>query len=195
MDQARYVTAVFLVVGLPPAFLYWLLVHSWAEFWRRIGPWPSYLAIGALCLLCGWGLYRARDWILAIDLGQSHLLIGLAVLCLAGSMVLRLKISRQLTVATMVGLPEMTAKRYPGKLLTEGIYAQVRHPRYLQGLLGVLAFAIFANHLGAYLVFLGCLPAVYLVVILEERELRRRFGSRYEDYCRRVPRFLPRLRR
>jgi len=29
------------------------------------------------------------------------------------------------------------------------------------------------------------------VVRLEERELRDGFGAEYEDYCRRVPRYLP----
>jgi len=32
------------------------------------------------------------------------------------------------------------------------------------------------------------------VPMLEERELRERFGAKYDAYCRRVPRFLPRLR-
>jgi protein-S-isoprenylcysteine O-methyltransferase Ste14 len=28
-------------------------------------------------------------------------------------------------------------------------------------------------------------------VLLEERELRDRFGAEYEEYCRRVPRYIP----
>ena len=36
------------------------------------------------------------------------------------------------------------------------------------------------------------LPTLYLLVLLEERDLRERFGSEYEACCRRVPRFVPR---
>jgi protein-S-isoprenylcysteine O-methyltransferase Ste14 len=33
-----------------------------------------------------------------------------------------------------------------------------------------------------------------LVVRVEEPELRDRFGARYEEYCRQVPRWLPGVR-
>jgi protein-S-isoprenylcysteine O-methyltransferase Ste14 len=39
---------------------------------------------------------------------------------------------------------------------------------------------------------MGEVPALFLVVILEERELRQRFGDAHVEYCRRVPRFVPR---
>jgi protein-S-isoprenylcysteine O-methyltransferase Ste14 len=32
------------------------------------------------------------------------------------------------------------------------------------------------------------------VLFYEEPVLRRKFGAEYEDYCRRVPRWLPRLK-
>ena len=34
----------------------------------------------------------------------------------------------------------------------------------------------------------------HLIAVLEERELRDRFGEEYEAYCRKVSRFLPRMR-
>ena len=37
------------------------------------------------------------------------------------------------------------------------------------------------------------IPGITLVAVLEERELRERFGKEYEDYCSRVPMFIPRL--
>ena len=36
----------------------------------------------------------------------------------------------------------------------------------------------------------GC--AHLAVVLLEEPQTRRRFGADYDDYCRRVPRWIPR---
>jgi protein-S-isoprenylcysteine O-methyltransferase Ste14 len=35
------------------------------------------------------------------------------------------------------------------------------------------------------------LAPVMVSISMEEREMRSRFGAAYEDYCRRVPRFLP----
>ncbi len=33
-----------------------------------------------------------------------------------------------------------------------------------------------------------------LIPLFEEPQLARRFGERYREYCRHVPRFVPRLR-
>ena len=42
--------------------------------------------------------------------------------------------------------------------------------------------------------FLLSLPIVHAVVLLEERELRQRFGEAYGTYCEDVPRYVPRRR-
>jgi protein-S-isoprenylcysteine O-methyltransferase Ste14 len=43
-----------------------------------------------------------------------------------------------------------------------------------------------------YWLVLASIAGLYLVTLLEEAELRQRFGAPYEDYLLRVPRFLPR---
>ncbi len=55
----------------------------------------------------------------------------------------------------------------------------------------MLAYALVANYVGGYIVSALCLPTIYLMVLLEERELRARFGMEYLEYCQRVPRFVP----
>jgi protein-S-isoprenylcysteine O-methyltransferase Ste14 len=32
---------------------------------------------------------------------------------------------------------------------------------------------------------------MHIIVLLEEKELKERFGRGYEEYCRRVPRYIP----
>ncbi|MHC4421944.1 MAG: methyltransferase family protein [Planctomycetota bacterium] len=131
---------------------------------------------------------------LAIEFGTSYVLIALAALCLAAGATMLLKRRRQLTFGILTGLPELSQKRYPGRLLTQGLYARVRHPRYLEINLWTLAYALFANYLAPYVLLALSLPTIYVVVLLEEQELHNRFGAEYEAYCRRVPRFVPRIR-
>ena len=93
----------------------------------------------------------------------------------------------------LVGTPELSPSDH-GHLLTDGIYGRVRNPRYIEVLLAVLAYASVANFSGTWILALLSLPAFQLVVLLEESELRDRFGAEYVDYCRRVPRWIPHRR-
>ena len=60
--------------------------------------------------------------------------------------------------------------------------------------LGTAGYALFANYLGSYVVAIATLPTIHLIVVLEERELAERFGDAFEEYRRRVPRYVPRRR-
>jgi len=113
---------------------------------------------------------------------------------LAASIVLRRKISRHLSFRTLGGIPELAPESFPQPLLTEGIYSRIRHPRYLEVLLVMASMTLIANTLAAYVNWIIGIPAVLLIVRLEERELRDRFGAEHEAYCARVPRFVPALR-
>ena len=93
---------------------------------------------------------------------------------------------------TLIGVPELTAGE-SGELLTTGIYARIRHPRYVQLLLALSAYALFANYSGAYIMAALFWAQIYVVVLLEEAELRDRFGEAYVSYAARTPRFVPRL--
>jgi protein-S-isoprenylcysteine O-methyltransferase Ste14 len=51
---------------------------------------------------------------------------------------------------------------------------------------------LFANYQFLYIFLLVAAALIYLLVLIEERELRERFGEAYVEYSRRVPRFVPR---
>jgi protein-S-isoprenylcysteine O-methyltransferase Ste14 len=83
----------------------------------------------------------------------------------------------------------------PRRLVVQGPYRYVRNPMISGVILVLLGEALVLRsriHLTWTLIFLG-VNAVY-IPLLEEPFLDQRFGSQYREYCRHVPRLLPRLR-
>lgn len=195
MNTLRYFLALFLVITLPPLFLYWLLIHPFVNFWRGKGIGPAYTMILSVIVAGMIGLFSLRHFLLGIDYGTSYLLAALGVALLITSGSLRLKLQKHLDIRTLLGVPEIAPDRFPRALITEGIYARIRHPRYVQLLIALAGYALIANYLAAYLAVALWVPGACVIVLLEEKELRAHFGDTYDDYCRRVPRFLPKLRR
>ena len=78
--------------------------------------------------------------------------------------------------------------------VTDGPFRYVRNPIYLAGITLLLGVGLLYSPWRAVDLGLPLLLLVYFhvgVVRVEEPELRRRFGSKYEEYCERVPRWLP----
>jgi protein-S-isoprenylcysteine O-methyltransferase Ste14 len=191
VNTARFVLALLSVVMVPPAIVHWLVVHSFARFWRRIGPPTSYIMLIALYIAVAAAMYAVSGPILAVEFGTNWILLGLAVVVYLASASIEVRCRRMLSARMLMGGPELNPKSGPGKLLTEGIYGRVRHPRYAAVLLGMTAVALFCNYLGLYVIVALTVPGLYVVAVLEERELLERFGTEYRDYMERVPRFVP----
>jgi protein-S-isoprenylcysteine O-methyltransferase Ste14 len=81
--------------------------------------------------------------------------------------------------------------RESSALVTRGVYRWTRNPMYLGMLIVLVAWALFVAN---WLAFVG-LP-LFIVLINrfqigpEERVLRERFGAPFDDYCRKVRRWL-----
>jgi len=191
LDIVRYYLAILILISLPAGILMWLLIHPFAKAWQRVGRVWAYLIVAAPMLLLAGTIVWLREAILAADYGTNYVLIALSVIPFALAIVIYLSHRKYLTLPILIGVPELTANQ-PGALLSEGIYARIRHPRYVEAILWILGYALFTNYLALYLAFLLMLPLMHVVVLLEETELKERFGLAYEDYCRRVPRYIPR---
>ena len=83
----------------------------------------------------------------------------------------------------------------PKELVAVGFYRYVRNPMYV----GILAINLghflwfgYWNLLTYAVIVLICFHA--FVTLYEEPTLKRKFGPAYEDYCQRVPRWIPRFR-
>jgi len=192
MNTFRHVLTLLMLMFMPGAVLFWFLVHPFVRFWRRIGLRRTMAIHYTLLAAFATGVFLLRKTLLAVDFGTNPVLIAAAVLMLAASIVLRRKISRHLRFKTLGGLPELAPENHPQPLLTEGIYSRIRHPRYLEVLLVMASLSLIANNLAAYVNWIIGIPSVLLIVRIEERELRDRFGAEYDAYRARVPRFVPR---
>ena len=81
----------------------------------------------------------------------------------------------------------------PERLVTEGIYAYTRNPMYLGHLIFMLGLAVTFRSWFALALFAVHLPWYQRRVLHDEAQMRTRFGAQYEDYQKRVKRWLPGL--
>jgi protein-S-isoprenylcysteine O-methyltransferase Ste14 len=84
---------------------------------------------------------------------------------------------------------------YANRLVTEGLFAHCRNPLYVGNLLLLLALLVIVGNPWAYAVGGGFFVFAYIAIVAaEEKYLRGKFGADYEDYCRRVNRWIPDFR-
>jgi protein-S-isoprenylcysteine O-methyltransferase Ste14 len=193
MSSARYIAALFVLLSIPTAFVLWAPIHAFSRFWRKLGFWGTYgvLSVPAGGMMAAmWGV---REILLRIDFGPTPVSLILSLLCAIGAGLLSMQCRKYLTWNILIGVPELSTRKYPGVLLTDGIYAKIRHPRYVGVSLWLIGCALFANYLTPYILVVAGIPGMYVLALLEERELRKRFGAQYEAYCCRVPRFVPKI--
>jgi protein-S-isoprenylcysteine O-methyltransferase Ste14 len=193
MTRARYIVGVLLLISLPPGVAWWFVIHPFVGFWRKAGVKPTMWVVSVGSAVAMIVLWAAREPLMGRDLGDSWILGCTAVLLFALAVAIGLRRKRHLTTRILAGIPELQADGRGGDLLTEGPYAVIRHPRYVEVALAVLAYALFANYVGTYVVAVATPLALHAIVLLEERELLERFGDAYVEYSARVPRYIPRF--
>ena len=91
-------------------------------------------------------------------------------------------------------LTDTVVTRKGHTLVTSGPYRHVRHPFYLSFALGIVGESLaMANW---FIPLAGLLPLGFLLVRtrIEEEKLVARFGVEYQDYMKRVGRFVPRIK-
>lgn len=143
---------------------------------------PGALALG-VPLLIVWATGAATGGPIAVTLGGALVAVGVAVYLWC--------------VFDFITRGRGTPNPYdaPEHLVERGLYGWVRNPMYV----GVTSVIV-----GEAVCFLSPILAVYAaavllafhlrVIIYEEPTLDRLFGSGWEDYRARVPRWLPRVR-
>lgn len=192
VNWVRYYMALVLLSGLAGGIMMWLVIHPFAKSLRRAGLRWAYLIVAIPIVLSVGAILWFRDTILASDYGTNDLFIALSVIPFTLAMAIYLSYQKYLTMQIQVGIPELTDNP-KSVLLTEGIYSHFRHPRYVETILWIIGYALFTNYLAVYFAFFLMLTLIHTVVLLEEKELKARFGLAYEEYCCHVPRYIPKI--
>jgi protein-S-isoprenylcysteine O-methyltransferase Ste14 len=189
MSVWGWLAAAVLFLQLPIP-IYWFVVHPFGGFWRArpgvallvglVASWPT-VAVGLI--LFRHALFGARRPSLAA------VVVGL--LLILAELWIFWRVGRDLGAARLVGKTELSGS---GELAERGIYARIRHPRYAGSFLAVIGACLLAGSRVAWIVAAAWAALMFAAILMEEAELRRRFGDGYRDYCRRVPRFIPAIR-
>jgi len=186
----RWIAAAVFFLQLPIP-LYWFVVHPKIEFWRK-----HRNGVYGIGLLFSWGLVTPLLILFRGDLirhGEPAPAMATAGLVLIALEILIFwHVKSDLGTARLVGAPELSGG---GEIVAQGIYARIRHPRYTASFLAIVGACLIAGTRLAWIAA-GVWAGLTLIAIrMEEREMRARFGEAFEDYCRRVPRFLPLMAR
>ena len=82
----------------------------------------------------------------------------------------------------------------PKHLVVTGFYRYVRNPMYVGVLVIIVGQALILES-GAVFVYAALIALAFTAFVMgyEEPALRRQFGDEYREFCKNVPRWLPRL--
>lgn len=170
-----------------PIPLYWFVVHPLAGFWRQrqkmafaVGLLLSWLPV-TICIVA----FR-RELFSSAQPPAWRLALGIALIVF--EVWLFAKLTRDLGVARLVGKTELTGG---GSIARNGIYARIRHPRYLGSFLAIVGACLLAARPSMWAAAAAWTALMLTAILLEEREMRARFGSAFAEYARQVPRFVP----
>ncbi len=193
-DNAIRYALIGLFMAFVPFAMYFRMRSRTSEKldrWQE-GPWILFgLRLGAIPVFVG-GLVWMIDprWMAWSSLPLPSWLrwVGLALFLGVGLLVIW-------TFRNLRGnLTDTVVTRKEHFLVTTGPYQYVRHPFYLSFALGVLAGSLVTANW--FLLLTGMIPLAFIVARtrIEEEKLVERFGDDYQDYRRRVGRFVPRWR-
>lgn len=182
------------LVYYPSIPLVILFIHKTLPVWRKMGK-KSYYYFIALFFIFGACLFifvfKYKDTILAWRWYDNDLaLLGLIPLIFA--FIVGIMSIRMLSLRVLMGIPEIIPDINP-KLVINGIYQYLRHPRYLEFILEVMGIAILSGLAMSYILALYFIPLAFLMARAEEHELVERFGESYIEYRKKTGGFIPRF--
>lgn len=81
------------------------------------------------------------------------------------------------------------------KVVSSGLYSIIRHPQYFGGILAHIGITFLFSSFYSLITTPIVIILNFLISWKEEKELIKEFGNHYEDYKKKVPMFIPKLRK
>ncbi|MCE5235607.1 MAG: isoprenylcysteine carboxylmethyltransferase family protein [Clostridiaceae bacterium] len=123
---------------------------------------------------------------IGVELFHSEIMAWIGAAVCAAGILLFVYALISFGVSFRVGLDE----EHPGELVTTGAFSLSRNPIYTAfGLVLLGIFLIVPNYILLFYVFAG-LWLFNRQILLEERSLKKIYGEKYTEYCKRVRRYL-----
>ncbi len=150
-------------------------------------------------LIFGAGFVTLWGWI-ALSVRRYDPRLGISLPAWTEAPGILLMILGGILVAVCVGLFVTRGKGTPAvfdpprQFVAVGPYRHVRNPLYIAALTLLVGFGLVERSFSILLLSLVWFMLVHLFVVLwEEPDLQARFGATYEDYCKSVFRWIPKL--
>jgi methanethiol S-methyltransferase len=180
-----------LVFLYPPVIVFWLIIHTNIDYWRRAGKKRAYWTACMAWPLIGIPLlyFRSRVFEDRVQVHWWSVALGVAALIIAVRTAYGA--AQMISVRTLIGLPELEPERIHQPILDIGIYSCMRNPVYFAHWLTLLAAAALSGYIANWVLFVGDTIVLPMMIRAEEKELLRRYGREFESYMRKVPRFFP----
>jgi len=166
--------------------VYWLILHAPVRFWRRHIRLAFLVAVAA-----AWGIVDSLLYRFRFDLFRAHSSLWLALIGVAMIAFDVFTFSQSegtLGGMRIVGHAELAGSR---ELIVRGLYAHVRHPRYLGMMAGVFGACLIVASPLLWRASVLWLALALVTIGAEERELRARLAPAYAAYAEQVPALVP----
>jgi len=174
----------------PGVLLFWLLIHSNIERWRRLGKRTYWIACAVWPATWIPMVYFRREiFYPRIDVPVVALAAG--VIAFIAALYIGKLAAKIIPIRTLVGLPELEPRRNKQPMLQVGIYANTRNPIYFAHWLLVFSGAALTGLVSNWILFAADCIVLPLLIQAEERELLGRYGPEFRTYMQCVPRFFP----
>jgi protein-S-isoprenylcysteine O-methyltransferase Ste14 len=193
LDLVDYLALFYLVLLLWIPF-FWLVFHPAIRFWRRLGK-RAFGVVLPVWLIFAVGIIFSSHEIFARRLERNALTWAVGGTLFLVATWLEVQTRHTFGWRRLGGLTELNPHDRLCGVVRTGVYARVRHPRYLLYMLMILSMAFLTGARAIFLLAFFNILMYQILAPLEERKLLDQYGPQYEDYRRLVPRFLPRLGR